>query len=334
MLKMLVKLVVAAFFLTGVAGAAQAEELVVYTSMKASLMEKLKEDFERNHPGVALNYESAGAGKIMARLSAERQEGQRLADVLWTSEVPDFYALKSDGLLDPYTPKDIRMAINPFPDYDGSFTAVRLGTLGIAYNTDLIKSPPASWQDLAGPEYKNAFGIADPALSGTAYMSLSLLVGKFGWEYFEALSANGLRTIPDSKQVISDVAEGKLAACLAVDYIARDLMAKGAPLDLVYPPQMLVVPSPVAVLKNAPHPGPARAFVDYLLTKDAQSIIAGEGTLPVRPDVRLPERYDLPLPGSAMQRAIPINYARLKSSKADTLVKYKRITGLPTPVEN
>lgn len=332
MRKVLIGLAAVMVFLTGAVGAGLAEELVVYTSMKASLMEKLKEDFERAHPGVALNYESAGAGKIMARLLAEREQGQNLADVLWTSEVPDFYALKDNGLLEPYTPKDIKMAINPFPDYDGSFTAVRLGTLGIAYNTDLIKVPPASWHDLAGPAYKNAFGMADPALSGTAYMSLALLVSKFGWEYFEQLSINGLRTIPDSKQVIADVAEGKLTACLAVDYIARDLMAKGAPLNLVYPPQMLVVPSPVAVLKNGPNPGPARAFVDYLLSKDAQGIIAGEGTLPVRPDVRLPERYDLPLPISAMQRAIPINYARLKSSKADTLVKYKRITNLPTPL--
>ena len=142
MLKMLIKLIVAVFFLTGAVGAAQAEELVVYTSLKASLMEKLKEDFERGHPGVTLSYESAGASKTMARLAAEREEGQCLADVLWTSEVPDFYALKSDGLLTPYTPKDIKMAINPFPDYDGSFTAVRLGTLGVAYNTDLIKTRP------------------------------------------------------------------------------------------------------------------------------------------------------------------------------------------------
>ena len=333
MRKILIKLIVVALFLAGAAGAAQAEELVVYTSMKASLMEKIKEDFERNHPGVTLDYESAGAGNTMARLAAEREDGQRLADVLWTSEVPDFYALKSDGLLEAYTPKGIKMAINPFPDYDGSFTAVRLGTLGIAYNTDLIKTPPASWQELTGPEYKNAFGMADPALSGTAYMALSLLVGKFGWGYFEELAANGLRTVADSKQVITDVAEGRLAACLAVDYIARDLMAKGAPLDLAYPPQMLVVPSPVAVLKDAPHPGPARAFVDYLLTRDAQSIIAGEGTLPMRPDVRLPERYDLPLPASAMQRAIPINYARLKSGKAEALVKYRRITSLPASLQ-
>ena len=332
MRKFLCNLLVAVFAVAGASASALAEELVVYTSMKASLMEKLKEDFERIHPGVALSYQSAGAGKIMARLAAEREDGQNLADVLWTSEVSDFYALKNDGLLEPYTPKDIKMAINPFPDYDGSFTAVRLGTLGIAYNTDLIKNAPVSWQDLAGPDYKGAFGMADPAQSGTAYMSLALLVSKFGWEYFEKLAANGLRIIPDSKQVIADVAEGKLAACLAVDYIARDLMAKGAPLNLVYPPQMLVVPSPVAVLKNSPNPGPARAFVDYLLSRDAQSIIAGEGTLPVRPDVRLPERYELPLPISAMQRSIPINYARMNAGKADILVKYKRVTSLPAPL--
>ena len=84
-------------------------------------------------------------------------------------------ALKAQGLLLPYTPIEFKALRNPLPDYDGSFTAVRLGTLGIAYNTRIIKEAPKTWQDLQKPAFKGAYGIANPALSGTAYMSVAVL---------------------------------------------------------------------------------------------------------------------------------------------------------------
>ncbi len=38
------------------------------------------------------------------------------------------------------------------------------------------KTPPASWNDLLKPEYKGLFSIAKPALSGTAFVSVGMLV--------------------------------------------------------------------------------------------------------------------------------------------------------------
>ncbi|WP_301102409.1 extracellular solute-binding protein [Propionivibrio sp.] len=74
--------------------------------------------------------------------------------------------MKAQSLLLPYIPAEVKLLLNPLPDYDGSFTAVRLGTLGIAYNTRLIKEPPKTWADLQKPAFKGAYGIANPALSG------------------------------------------------------------------------------------------------------------------------------------------------------------------------
>jgi iron(III) transport system substrate-binding protein len=85
---------------------AQAQEkLYVYTSMKESLIGQLKTAFATKHPEVKLDYQSAGAGKLMAKIAAERESGKVLADILWTSEVPDFYQLKDQGILQPYLPK-------------------------------------------------------------------------------------------------------------------------------------------------------------------------------------------------------------------------------------
>ncbi|MDK9695115.1 MAG: ABC transporter substrate-binding protein [Siculibacillus sp.] len=308
------------------AGSAEAQEkLYVYTSMKESLIGQLKTAFAAKHPEVKLDYQSAGAGKLMAKIAAERESGKILADVLWTSEVPDFYQLQEQGILQPYVPKEIKALVNPLPDYDGSFTAVRLGTLGVAYNTRLIKTAPKTWADVQGSDFKGAYGIANPALSGTAYMSVSLLVKQFGWGYIEALRANGAKMGKGSGQVVDDTASGDLLGSLAVDYITLDKVDKGATLALVFPPEMLVIPSPITIFKGSPNTEAAKKFVDFVLSKEGQTIIAQEGTLPVRSDVQVPDRYPLPPVADAMKRAIPVDYKAMMADKEATIKKFTDI---------
>ena len=313
--------------LVGLASTAVSAEqkLFVYTSMKESMIGDLKTAFVKKHPDVKVDFQSAGAGKLMAKIAAERESGKIMADVLWTSEVPDFYQLKAQGILLPYIPQDIKALLNPLPDYDGSFTAVRLGTLGIAYNTRLIKEAPKTWADLQKPAFKGAYGIANPALSGTAYMSVAVLSKAFGWPYFEALRANGAKMGKGSGQVVDDTASGDLVASLAVDYITLDKVDKGATLALVYPPEMLVIPSPIAIFRNSPNVEAAKKFVDFVLSKDGQVIIANEGTLPVRSDVKVPDRYKLPPVEEAMKRAMKIDYKQIMAEKEATIKKFTDI---------
>jgi iron(III) transport system substrate-binding protein len=308
------------------AGSALAQQkLFVYTSMKESLVGDLKTAFAKKHPDIKLDYQSAGAGKLMAKIAAERESGKILADVLWTSEVPDFYQLKAQGLLLPYVPTESKALYNPLPDYDGSFTAVRLGTLGIAYNTRLIKEPPKTWADLTKPAFKGAYGIANPALSGTAYMSVAVLSKAFGWKYFEGLRANGAKMGKGSGQVVDDTASGDLVASLAVDYITLDKIDKGATLALVYPPEMLVIPSPIAIFKGSPNADAAKKFVDFVLSKEGQTIIANEGTLPVRADVKVPDRFKLPAVDDAVKRAMKVDYQTIMAEKEATIKKFTEI---------
>jgi len=318
---------VAALVCFGLVGAGEAadKKLFVYTSMKESMIGALKDGFLKKHPDVAIDYQSAGAGKLMAKIAAERESGKILADVLWTSEVPDFYQLKKEGVLLPYVSPEVAKSLNPIPDYDGSFTAVRLGTLGIAYNTRFIKEPPKSWADLQKPAFKGAYGIANPALSGTAFMSVALLSNQFGWEYFQKLRANRARMGQGSGQVIDDTASGHLVASLAVDYITLDKIDKGATMKLVYPEEMLVIPSPITIFKASPNTEAAKAFVDFVLSKEGQTIIAHEGTLPVRADVEVPAHFGLPSVADAIKRSIKVDYLKLIAEKETTIKTFTEI---------
>ncbi|MFC1014119.1 ABC transporter substrate-binding protein [Pasteurella multocida] len=307
-----------------IAGVAHAnEKLIVYTSMKESLIGALKTKFNEKHPDIAMDYQSAGAGKLMAKIAAEKESGQIMADVIWTSEVPDFFKMKANSMLDAYVSPEVEHIVNPIPDFDGSFTPIRLGTLGIAYNTRFVKEPPTSWDDIAGAKYKGAFGIANPALSGTAYMSVALLKSTFGWEFFEKIKANKGKVGKGSGQVVDDTASGDLLASLAVDYITNDKIKKGAQLKLVYPKEMLVIPSPAAIFKGTKNPAAAKKFIDFLLSEEAQHIIAHEGTLPVRKGVTTLE--GMPTVEDAISRAIPIDYQAILTEKEEIVKKFTQI---------
>lgn len=301
------------------------QKLIVYTSMKESLIKGIVDGFKKANPGIDVDYQSAGAGKLMAKIAAERQSGKILADVIWTSEVPDFYKMKEEGILLNYKSPVEPETVNPFDDYDGSFHAARLGTLGIVINTDKIKTPPTQWSDLLKPEFNGKFGIANPALSGTSYMSVALLEKQFGWKFFEDIKANGGRIGKGSGQVIDDTASGELGAALAVDYITNAKIEKGAHLQLCYPPEMLVVPSPVAIFKDSAKTDAAKKFVDYLLGKEAQTLVAQQGTIPVREDVEVPAKFNLPAPKDALEKSIKIDYIEAIKTKEDTIKKFSDI---------
>jgi iron(III) transport system substrate-binding protein len=303
-----------------------ANKLVIYTSMKESLIGGIVEGFKAQNPGIDVDWQSAGAGKIMAKLEAERQSGHLMADIIWTSEVPDFYQMKNEGLLEQYQPAGFDELLNPFDDYDGSFTAARLGTLGIVININKVQTDPEGWETIAtDPTYKNSFGIADPALSGTAFMSIALLEKQFGWDYIVRLHDNGASKSKGSGRVVDDTADGVLNACLGVDYITAGKIDKGAPLKMVYPHELLMVPSPVAIFKDADHKDNAKKFVDYLMTQEAQQMVANAGTVPVRADVQMPEKYNLPAPNDALQNGIKVNYSDVLENKDDTIKKFSNL---------
>jgi len=291
------------------------ERLMVYTSMKESLIGKLRDAFKKKHPEVDFDYYSAGAGKLMAKIAAERQAGKMTVDVLWHSEVPDFYQLKSEGMFVKYISPESKFVQSTVKDSEGYFTPARLGTLGIAYNTKKITVAPKSWQDLLDPRFKGGFAIANPALSGTAFMSVAMIADNLGWDFIQKLKSNGALMGQGSGQVVDDTASGDLKATLGVDYIVTDKMEKGANIGFFFPKEMLVIPSPAAIIKGTPNLSAAQKFIDFLLSKEGQTIIAQSGTLPVRADVPGMGKFGLPPTAEAVKRAMKLDYAKTMRDK-------------------
>jgi len=99
-----------------------------------------------------------------------------------------------------------------------------------------------------------------------------------------------------SGQVVDDTASGDFKASLAPDYIAIDKIEKAA-----------------------------QKFVDFLLSKEGQTIVAGEGTLPIRADVAVNKKHGLPPADEAVKRAMKVDYLKVMDEKESIIQKFQQI---------
>ena len=296
-------------------------QVTLYTSMKESKIGDIVRAFNAEFPNVRVEHYSAGAGRLMARIAAEREAGQIQADMLWTSEVPDFYAMAADGILHRFIPtaRANGEILSPLVVESEYFTPARLAALGIIYNTNHIQTSPTSWEDLMGPDWTGAFAIANPAVSGTALVSVAMFLEYFGEDFFVRLRENGAMIGGGSGQVVDDTAIGEYFGALAVDYIVYDVMDLGATVAMAYPQEMIVIPSPVAIFRDSPNIEAAEAFLEFLLSPVGQQIVADQGTTPVRPGMYMAERFNLPPVEEMMERAMRIDFVAMAGTRQEII---------------
>jgi iron(III) transport system substrate-binding protein len=229
---------------------------------------------------------------------------------------------------------------------DHTWVSTCMSQFGICYNPDVIKRlglpEPSQWEDLGNPRYAGSLALADPTKSGSVARAFELIlqtqiqkelaansenseaaIAK-GWEnglrLIQKMAANARYFTDSAPKPPQDVVQGNAAAGMCIDFYGRSYEDDFTTID-GRPRLKWIAPyrgttlsgDPVAVLKGAPHPEIAQAFVEFCLTPEAQRIWFGKpGTphgpilrslhrMPVRKDVYTPEI----LAASSMPEAHP-----------------------------
>ncbi|TMJ25721.1 MAG: extracellular solute-binding protein, partial [Alphaproteobacteria bacterium] len=93
-------------------------------------------------------------------------------DVLFGGPVETFAAGIKEGIFEPYKSPSFAKLPARFKQADGQWTAIADDPLVFMTNAAFLKAnnlkPPASWDDLLNPAYKNMLQMADARTSGTA----------------------------------------------------------------------------------------------------------------------------------------------------------------------
>ena len=273
--------------------AAASGKLVLYTSQPNEDAQATVDAFKQQHPDVEVEWIRDGTTRIMAKLRAEIAAGAPQADVLLIADTVTTEALKQEGLLlaHPDAPTDAYPA--GLHDPDGYYFSTKLITTGIVYNND-APMQPTSWHDLTSPDAKDLVSMPSPLASGAAAIHVAALTENpdFGWEYFEQLAANGVVPQGGNGAVFSAVAQGEKLYGVVIDYLPIREAAKGSPVTFVFPEEgVSAVTEPVAILGGTANPEAAKAFVDFLLSKEGQELAASQGYLPADPEVAPPPGF-------------------------------------------
>ncbi len=186
------------------------------------------------------------------------------------------------GLVTPYKHAHWDDIDPSLKDANGNWCTEYYGAQAFVINTDIVKNPPATFQDLLRNDYKNMVGIdADPRQANDAFLavySAALANGgsldniQPGIDFFAKLKQKGNFTVARSS--IANIAKGEVAIAVMWDYLGlgfRDQLAGKPNLSVVIPSDASIAGPYVSIVnKTAPHPFAARLWMEYIFSDEGQ----------------------------------------------------------------
>ncbi|MGN0394041.1 MAG: ABC transporter substrate-binding protein [Coprococcus sp.] len=270
-------------------------KVVVYMPSPSGLNEKYIAGFEEK-TGVEVELFEGTTGEILARLEAEKDNP--VADVVVLASWSDGLSLKAQGGLMSYPDaENADKLYEGWKDEDNTLFGTSASAVGVIYNTTLVESLDADWSELASEEYKDMLAIADPEKSGSCkdFLAGYMYSTEEDWSAFEGMAANGMTVPGANKAALESVTTGEKAILVAgVDYNAYSSIAKGEPLAIYYPKSGTVInPRPAMILDTSQNVENAKAFIDYLMSDEAQQLVADAYLLPGRSDITCNNRTNV-----------------------------------------
>lgn len=151
---------------------------------------------------------------------------------------------------------------------------------GSAINTNLLKlEEVASYRDLLKPKLKGMIVMFDPTIAGGGSSWFTLALKSMGEDYLRELVKHDIVISRDFRLMNEWVVRGKSAIGLGATPGGVAALSKdGAPIAMLPPFKEGADIGPaggnVAVIDRNPHPNAARVLVNWLLSKEGQTILS------------------------------------------------------------
>jgi iron(III) transport system substrate-binding protein len=304
---------------------AQEGKLLLYTSQPNTDAQQTIDAFKAKFPKVDVSFVRDGTPRIMAKLQAEFAAGQPQPDVLLIADSVTMEGLKRENRLLPHTSANVAAYPAALHDKDSTWFSTKLITTGIVYNTRAAMVP-TSWLDLAKPEAKGQVAMPSPLASGAALIHTVTLARNLpaSWGYYEQLQKNGALAAGGNGDILRQVATGEKMYGMIVDFMPIREKAKGAPVAFVAPTEGLsAVTEPVAILRTSKNPEAAKAFVDFILSREGQELARKQGYVPAHPDVAPPEGF----PERTAMKLMPFDPAQALAEETASRKRFADIFG-------
>lgn len=146
-------------------------------------------------------------------------------------------------------------------------------------NSELVKAGELkSFNDLLDPKWKGKIVINDPTTMGSGKDSVEAIRHYMGEDYLKKLVEQKPVVIRDQRQQVEWVARGKYPVGLGIpDSITLEFIRAGASMAAVTMTEGVEVTTGigcVGLFNRSPHPNAAKLFLNWILTKEGQTVFA------------------------------------------------------------
>ncbi len=255
---------------------------------------------------------------ILPRVKTEQQNGQYLWDIWWTTTSNVVSVAAPAGMLQPFEPflivpevKDINQWRHPKYIYGDAAKMVFTHSHEISFsayrNIDVEKGVDTNNLDaLLDPKLKGKVIMRDASQPNAGAWSIAPLYKAKGGDFLtKVLKQQDPKVVENPQQLDSTIIRGGAAVAFGMQGSAYSKCVKDAGCKNVQPLGKLAAVSSrgLAVFKNAPNPEATKIFINWLLSKEGQTLFMKEwgaynetGGVSMRKDVEpFPEHQsDLP----------------------------------------
>lgn len=279
------------------AAAAKEGKVVIYGATDQKAVAPLIKDFESMYPGIKAEYHDMNSTELYNRFISESAAGAS-ADVTWSSAMDLQVKLVNDGYAQPH--KSAETAKLPeWAVWKNEAFGTTFEPIAIVYNKRLVDAGevPQTHADLAklltdkADKYRGKVTTYDPEKSGLGFMLHSQDAqtnSQSFWNLVKSFGGAGLRVQSSTGTMMERIASGEnLIGYNMLGSYAKVRADKDPSIGVVLPRDYTLVISRVMfIAKKAAHPNAARLWVDYLLSKRGQEMIASKADLySIRDDV-------------------------------------------------
>jgi iron(III) transport system substrate-binding protein len=198
-----------------------------------------------------------------------------------------FTVLKQRNIIGRYDSPERKYYSADLKDKDGFWSSTFQNTFVLAYNKRNVKPDdvPKTYEDLLKPTWKGRQIINDTDNFEWFDGLLKFWGRDKGMAYFKRLAQQDQIFQRGARGRIQLVAAGEAPLTIGYGPHAQSFVNQGAPIEWVPLEPVVVIVNSISIAQRAPHPAAAKLFIDFLLSKTAQTKLREMSRIPSRSDV-------------------------------------------------
>ncbi len=256
-----------------------------YSTMAATESKLLADAFQVKHPYLNVEITRLGSEKLLQRMLTEHRAGRGLSDVVSNSGF-EMHVLNKARLLARYQSPDFNAFVADSKDRAGYWVDMYSNVRVVTYNTRLVpkEKVPRSYEDLLDPVWKGAIGFPEGqyAWYGT---TLRVMGEEKGRQFMQALARQELQYRASQVLITQFVAAGEFNLGFVYDNQVLRFKKQGAPLGVAPLPFVTKNMHPLGLAAAAPHPNAGKLFIDFMLSRETQTLMKNLGRVVSRSDI-------------------------------------------------